>query len=201
MINLLVSRKRTLISKRVTQIYPSFLQFRTFPTVSWLKTKRKKEDFSSDVWLKSGNDLHDGRWQGHRLPLVTKSGSFFSVERQTLSSSINGAALCKPIESQLNTSRRIGISLILGPLRSPQCTGSPDAGTREAREKKLGPGSCSCVFSALDSVVWLVCPCVFSFTHNLMGVVRQNFGVGLRKCFWGKGCSFGGASGSFCSGD
>lgn len=53
--------------------------------------------------------------QGHTLLSGTQSGSAFGAERQTLSPSINGAAFRNPIESQLNMSRQIGVSLILGP--------------------------------------------------------------------------------------
>lgn len=76
---------------------------------------------------------HDGHRQGHRLLLVTKSGAAFSVQRQMLSPSINGAEFRNLIKSQLNMSRQIGVSLSHSLLPSLWCSGSSVTGIREMR--------------------------------------------------------------------
>lgn len=87
-------------------------------TEGWIKWIQS--ELWADVWLKPANDLvnkwlRDGHWQGHRLLPVNESGATFSVQRQAFSSSINGAEFRNLIESQLNMSRQIGVSLTLGP--------------------------------------------------------------------------------------
>lgn len=71
--------------------------------------------------------------------LATKSGQALSVERQTLSPSVNGTNCRNPIKSQLKVSRLISVWFVIGPVQSLWCTGSFVAGTWEANEKKWRP--------------------------------------------------------------
>lgn len=68
--------------------------------------------------------------------LATKSEQALSVERQTLSPSVNGTNCRNPIKSQLKVSRLISVWFVIGPVQSLWCTGSFVAGTWEANGKK-----------------------------------------------------------------